>query len=184
MSIFVASTSEHKLNPVRSGLVGMESDEPLVVIGKKAKSGINEQPEGAEETLQGVLNRLADLKAQLADTRYKLLVAFENGLLPVQVGNKKRWFDPGWVVVEDEHGHQAFAHSAGIEFDESAVAEAREKGFDTTTVGSIVAAREQADSGDPQRTLTNGLVARSAMLEQAFKIALGQLLHATKRNSL
>lgn len=176
MKIFVASTSAHKLAAVKEASGEVFPDGELDVQGAKAASEINEQPVGHEETLRGALNRLRNLKRIVGDTRYDLLVSMENGIFPVQIDNRQAWFDLGWVVVEDAYGNQRFAHSTGIEFDATAVEEARRRGFEKTTAGSIIAERTGADATDPHAHLTGGKVPRSDMLKQSLKTALGQLL--------
>ncbi|EKD92789.1 MAG: hypothetical protein ACD_28C00330G0003 [uncultured bacterium] len=175
--VFVASTSKHKLGAVEGVAREVFPEEESKVEGRKASSGINEQPVGHEETIQGALHRLEELKGALDATRsrYDLLVAFESGIFPVTVGKVERWFDLAWVVIEDGNGTQKLAHSTGIEFDAADVEKAKAKGFKTTTAGSMISERTGADSTDPHSYLTHEVVSRSEMLRQALKTALGQL---------
>lgn len=175
MDIFVASTSAHKLAAVREASTEVFPHDELRVKGMKAASEINEQPVGHEETVRGALNRLKNLKQVIGSTRYNMLISMENGIFPVKIGDRQAWFDLGWVVVEDANGNQCFAHSTGIEFEAQFVEQAERKGFQTTTVGSIIAERTGADGTDPHAYLTAGKVGRSDMLQQTLKTALGQL---------
>ena len=175
MDIFVASTSAHKLSAVKEASVEVFPDAQINVQGAKAASEINEQPVGHDEILRGALNRLKNLKVIIGGTRYDLLISMESGIFLVQIDDRQAWFDLGWVVVEDIHGNKRFAHSAGIEFDARDVQEAQQRGFDKTTVGSIIAEHTSADSTDPHAYLTGGKVSRSDMLKQTLKTALGQL---------
>lgn len=177
MNIFVASGSIHKISAVRDGTAEMFPGTALDVRGIKVPSDINEQPVGHEETIQGALNRLENMREVIGETRADLLVAIENGIFSVELFGKPTWFDLGWVVVEDADGNHCLAHSTGIRVYEDDVDEAERRGFATTTVGSIYAARTGADATDPNVHSTNVHVSRAEMLKQAFKTAFGQLLH-------
>jgi len=179
MEIFVASTSKHKLEAVNNVANTLFPESKPKIEGRKTASEINEQPVGHEETVRGALNRLENLKKVIGETRYDILVALENGIFPIKIREREAWFDLACVVVEDAEGNQSFAHSTGVEFDAQTVEEARKKGFETTTVGSLIAERTGADSTDPHSYLTNQIVSRREMLEQALKTAMGQLARTT-----
>lgn len=181
MKIFVASTSVHKLEPVNKGAIEVFSGLGISVDGRKAASEVNEQPEGYEETLLGAFNRLKNLRNIIKGTRYDLLVAFENGIIPMKIQKQLRWFDLGYVVVENEHGNQSIAHSPGVEFNIVDVEEAKRRGFDRTTVGAVMAERLGIDPADPHAYLTSGIVPRSEMLRQSFKSALGNLINQSNK---
>jgi hypothetical protein len=52
---------------------------------------------------------------------------------------------------------------------------AEERGFETTTVGSVITERLGGDPTDPHSVLTNGKVTRTMTLVDALTIALQQL---------
>ena len=56
------------------------------------------------------------------------------------------------------------------------VEEAKERGFYSNTVGSIIAEKTGCKSNDPHKYLTHNLVDRSTLLVQAINIALGEYL--------
>ena len=177
--IIVGSTSEHKLNAVHQAFQ-QTTDLPFEIKGFKARSRINEQPVGIEETVQGALNRLDHAK-ELAKTHpWHIAVGIENGIIPFQVMGVQRWMDYAWVVVENNKGDLAIANSSGVEFPSNYVEMARSLGFDTITVGSIIAQETGCDGTDPHLYLTNRRVSRSEMLIQAVMNALGQL-HVSNR---
>jgi len=130
---------------------------------------------GHNETLLGASNRMKNLKQVMGNTRFDILVSIENGIFPVQIEDRQAWFDLGWIIVEDVNGTRRFSHSTGIEFDAQYVEEARRRGFEKTTVGSIIAEHRGIDSTDPHSPLTTGNVSRAAILKQALKAAFGQL---------
>lgn len=184
LRVFVASTSVHKVNPVRDILQEWHPDRRVEVSGVKAKSSINEQPIGAEETLLGALNRLNHTKEMIGSQPYDRIVAIENGILPVNLGREMRFLDQGWVIVETKSGLSVVSHSTGIEFPSAAFLEAQRRGFGTTTVGSVLAElTEGLDSTDPHKNLTNFRISRAEMLNQAIRAALGQLEYKEKNES-
>ena len=175
MEIFVASKSEHKIAAATEAARIAYPGKTLHVVGHKAKSGINEQPVGHDETLLGALNRLGDLKSIIRDTRFDLLIAMEGGMISVQMDGREQWFDCGWVVAENAEGDRGVAHCAGVRHLDVDVEAARAVGFATTTVGSKMAERIGASATDPHTFLTKGLINRTFILKQALLGALGQL---------
>lgn len=176
MKILLGSTNEHKISAVKQVFKKLFPNENVQIKGIKADSEINEQPLGHEETIGGALNRLKNAKL-LYEGDFDYAIAIENGLFPVSVKGKKRFFDAAWVAVEDAKGRQTISLSSGLEFSEKAINKAltRDGGFKTTTVGLIIAQETNCDATDPQSFMTNGLVSRVDMLKQAIEIALGQL---------
>ncbi|HVW66297.1 MAG TPA: inosine/xanthosine triphosphatase [Candidatus Peribacteraceae bacterium] len=175
MRVFVASTSKHKIAGAKQAC-----DEIFPgnhdIEGRKASSDINEQPVGHEETLQGALNRIKNLKTVIGDTRFDLLIAFEGGMFQVNANGEEKWVDMGWTVAEDATGRQAYSMGTGVEYPTEDVHIARELGFDKYTVGSVMAKRAGIDGTDPQEYLTGNLLRRRDVLAQATTAAVGQLL--------
>jgi hypothetical protein len=61
------------------------------------------------------------------------------------------------------------------------VNEAQSKGFETTTVGSVMASKDSSISDtDPHYSLTSNFISRVELIKDAIKIAIGQLARATK----
>lgn len=182
MDIFVASTSPHKIAAAERACAPIFGSK-CNIEGIKAASDINEQPIGHDQTLEGALNRLKNLKRLIGTTRYDLLIAFEGGIFPVEmIGRGRRWFDTGWTVVEDAYGIEAYSPSSGIEYDSLDVEAAHERDFGKHTVGSVLAEQRGIDDTDPHEQLTCGLVRRADVLTQSLTAAIGQLL--TKSTSV
>jgi len=179
MRLLVASESPYKLAAVEEATrdIFMNS---RTVEGYSVSSGINEQPVGHQETIQGATNRLNALKNQLEDTRYHLLIALENGIFSIETEDGTKWFDLAWVIVENSAGERALAHSAGVEFSKEDVEEASLRGFETTTVGSILAEKSSCLANDPQAYLCNEFIGRQNILAQAVRVAIGQLKRRTE----
>lgn len=173
--VFVGSTNGYKVGAVKLVLKEIFSGKSIDIVGIDAGSGVNEQPVGNDETLKGALHRLEDIERKIGDQKFDLLVAMENGIIPVEIHNQIHYFDLGWVVVKDAHEMKAIASSTGIEFDQKNVLEGRRRGFAATTVGLVIAEETGCDPRDPHSFLTQGLVSRADMLQQAFKAGLGQL---------
>lgn len=174
MEVIVASTNKHKLAAVEEIFRDIYPNQDVQITGVKANSGVREQPVDHSEILEGVLNRLNHAK-QLTEGNGDVYVSMENGILIFEFKGEIRCFDLAWVVIERRFGKRAFAHSTGIEFPLEYVEEAMNRGFATTTIGSVMAEKLGIDSTDPHSTLTDGLVSRSDMLKQTLRAALGQL---------
>lgn len=182
-TIILGSTSKHKIAALQQVFQEVYPDVQCFIKGVKALSGINEQPVGHTETLQGALHRLSHAKQLIQSESYDFVVAIENGIVPVEIEGVTQWFDVGWVIVENFAGIRAFACSNGVEMGTRYVEEARKRGFDTTTVGAVMA--EQCpglEATDPQLFLTSNLVPRSEMLKQTLKTALGELQRKQSHN--
>jgi len=174
IKIIAGSTSEHKLNAITETFREVYPNVQIIVNGVKTASEVNEQPVGFEEIFQGACNRLEETK-RLVQEAYDFAVGIENGVFSVETGKRAIWFDVGLVIIEDKDGRQGYGLSSGIEFPQKYVDKAKEAGFETTTVGEIIAKEMGGDKTDPQSILSQGLVSRREMLKQALKIALGQL---------
>jgi inosine/xanthosine triphosphatase len=175
VKVLVASTSQHKLGAVERVFKETYSDWEIDMEGVKAPSEINEQPVGHKEMIEGALNRIKNAKKTAKGKKFDFVVGIENGIFPIEVDGTEKWFDVAWVVIENKEDKQSLAVSAGVEFPREFIQEARKKGFKTTTVGSIIAEKTGCDGTDPHTFLTSNLASRSKLLEQALKIALGQL---------
>ena len=175
MKIAVGSTSVHKTGAVEAACREI-FDEELQVRGFKAASNINEQPMGMDETLLGAENRLKHLVQLAGEIAYDLYVAMEGGMFQIQTSEGLRYMDCGIVIAQDADLRRAIANCAGIELPIAAVAEASERGFRSTTVGSILAEKIGIDGTDVHEALTDTLLDRKSVLAQALRGALGQLL--------
>lgn len=88
------------------------------------------------------------------------------------------YYDVAVVAVVTPDGRTANAVSAGIPFPVQDVDEARRRGFATTTVGDVIAARLGGSAQNPHQTLTAGRVNRQDTLVVAITAALAQLMAA------
>jgi non-canonical (house-cleaning) NTP pyrophosphatase len=165
MKITLGSMSTHKLNAVRQACRELGFD--FVVSGVKTSSGQNEQPVGFDETFGGALNRATSAKSQDHDS---IAIGIESGIFRFGVT-----LDIAVIVILTPDGRQIVTTSEGIEFPEEYVEIAEERGFETTTVGSVITERLSGDPTDPHSVLTKGKVTRTKTLVDALKTALHQL---------
>lgn len=167
LKICLGSTSIHKKEAVLEAgkILGLNIE--LKEVG--AESGVNAQPYGFEETHAGALNRA---KGTLVESGANMALGIENGI--VQVGDKH--IDVAVVVVLLKDGRSFVGTSAGIEFPETAVEGARQQGFETVTVGSIIAKTLGGSETDPHSFLTGGKVSRRELLTEAVVAVLARAM--------
>jgi len=165
--LMLGSTSVHKLEALKDACsrIGLDID----INSSSAESEVNAQPYGFDETYTGALNRARNAQKQSPDSP---ALGIENGVVPV--GDK--FVDLAVVVVLMPDGKSFMSTSAGIEFPKEAVERARAKGFDTTTVGSVIAETMGGSGTDPHSFLTGGKVSRREILTHAIEAALSQAI--------
>lgn len=81
------------------------------------------------------------------------------------------WMDIAVIVLEAD-GKEFISTSAGVPFPAKFVNEAKQRGFERVTAGSLIAkANEGVDKANPHLFLTGGTTSRSKLLEDAVAIA-------------
>lgn len=171
IKVVLGSTNAYKLDAVRKACerLGMKAS----VSGVKTSSGQNAQPVGFEETFNGALTR-----ARLAMRDVDMIpIGIENGIfrfngeIPISIDLA--------IIVLITSGmsdvRRIVTTSAGIVFPEDCVEIAESRGFESTTVGSVIAEKFGGDPADPHSILTNGKVSRAMILTDALVAALGQI---------
>jgi non-canonical (house-cleaning) NTP pyrophosphatase len=144
----------------------------------KGYSGVWEQPVGFYMDSTGAANRIRCGQELEPDAHY--WVGIENMIGSVALRGSTKWFDMACVIVRHKSGLESISISTGIEFPEAVVREAEKIGFDTTTVGSLIAKHYGCDGKNPHLFLTSFLLGRVEILEQAVTAALGQLIFQMK----
>lgn len=174
MKITVGSLSTLKLAAVVNAckLLGLVAKVQPV----KTCSGQNEQPLDFGETFRGALARVE--QARTADPE-SLAIGIENGLFclhPITHSPEKvRFLDMAIIVAITPDNKQIIGSSTGLEFPPEYVMEAAQKGFNTTTVGDVIAKKLGGLKDDPHSTLTNGKISRKSILEAAMVQILKQI---------
>ena len=148
MKIVVASTAKPKLLAVQTAFSILKGKETQI-LGYKAPSSVNEQPVGREEIELGCNNRLIEaMKAHKGD----IFVSMENGI----ISEKSEWRDLAYIKMYFPKTRQEFSgYTDHVVFPTNCVDEARRRGFDKHTVGSVMAEMcPGIDKQDPQLSLT------------------------------
>lgn len=180
IKILVASTSRHKLAAVAEAAQPLFGGRLVTVEGIEVPSKVNAQPVGLVETTRGAENRL---KAALTErrTHYDYAVALENGLMvtgkiPLDRGTRQeRPYTDNAICIARRlrDSKQYTAMSAGVLFPKREIAIARKRGFNTTTVGAVIAELNPGvDPTDPHTFLTKGATTHRDQLREAASEAL------------
>lgn len=166
------------------------------VGGLECNSGINEQPFGFHETLDGADNRLQDLKKKILlhprqNNTIKVLVSMENGIIEeifesqmdpkyekefirAQVDNKFLYCIDRCLVVCEFHFKnyfmQASIASKGVTTPIFAVVKSTESKF-SKTCGSFIGEKYKVDPKDWHAAITGKT--RKEIMEEAVELCLG-----------
>lgn len=170
IKIVLGSTSQHKIEAVEQACqqLGLIAS----VVGVKAASGQNEQPVGLSETFEGALSRAQGAKAQNPDA---VAIGIEGGIFRTNNEQLPLTIDLAVIVVLTPDNRRIVATTPGVVFPEDCVAIAKERGFATTTAGSVIAEKLGGDPTDPHSTLTKGAVSRAQTLVAGLVVALSQI---------
>ena len=169
IGVVLGSTNSHKLDAVRKACERLSMK--ASVTGVKTSSGQNEQPVGFNETFDGALSRAKSARTQNTDA---IAVGVESGIF-VFGGGKPFFIDVAVVAIITLDNRQIVTTSAGIVFPEDCVKIAESRGFESTTVGSVIAEKFGGDPADPHSILTKGRVSRTMILTDALVLALSQI---------
>ena len=169
MKIILGSRSPHKLDALRQACVtlGLKA----TAVGVETSSGQNEQPVGFDETFAGALTRATSAREQKP---CDISIGIESGIFRIS-GETPLTLDIAVVVILTKDGRQIVTTSEAVQFPEEYVDIAEERGFNNTTVGSIITEKVGGDPTDPHATLTKGTVTRTATLTKALVTALQQV---------
>jgi inosine/xanthosine triphosphatase len=169
MKIILGSTSTHKLAAIAEACENLQIE--ANVKGVKTDSGINEQPVRLDETFKGALTRAEGAHKQSPDST---AIGIESGIFRFGEQNSHT-LDLAIVVLITEDGRKIVTTSSGVEFPQQCVEEAGRRGFDTTSVGSVVTEQFGGDPTDPHSVLTDNKVTRTMTLVDAIVVALRQI---------
>ena len=160
MKIGITSQNKLKVEAVRNAYSFMEPSPEI--SGYSADSGVGEQPIN-EQTLQGARNRIADLRKRVDGL--DRIISIESGIF--HEGDK--WLDKAVIVILDTStGKEYVAYSDAVVFLDKYVEMAREMGFDTTTVGRVMANEGFIENAkDPHQSISG--VSRRVYIEETVK---------------
>ena len=144
--------------------------------GGAATEQLNAEPFGFEEILRGATHRANAVTEKFG--RNIVAVGIENGILgpdPLESNIVKGVNLDIAVIVVLAYGKRIVTNSSSIQLPFSEVMVARVIGFDTTTVGQIIADKFGSDPADPHSHLTRGRISRKDLLVRALVVAFQQI---------
>lgn len=160
MKIGVTSQNKLKVGAVEKAYTSAGIS--VEVIGYQADSGVGEQPVD-DQTLEGARNRISDVNQKVSNL--DRIVSIENGIF--REGDE--WSDKAVVVIYDpQSGQEHIGYSDAVVFPDEYVERARQIGFDTMTVGQVMAeAGYVADQKDPHLSISG--TSRQVYLENTVQ---------------
>lgn len=168
MLVAVGTTNPAKIEAVRAAVQRVWKN--VEVRSVFANSKVSLQPRSDEEAIRGAINRAKNaLKKLNAD--------FGFGLEGTVVETKHGMFLCGWVAAVDKSGRLGLACTSKIELPER-VAEEIRKGRELGPVmDEIVGENNTKKKQGAVGILTNNLVVRSKVFEQAVLLALAKFVN-------
>ena len=176
MKLILGTKSALKVAALQTALaeLGLEA----TILSVSAASGVEEQPVGQEETLCGARHRAQGAREQDPSA---IAIGIENGIQLIS----HQWRDWAVIVFLLPSGAELVVHSDDVAMPTDLVEEARLRGFATTTVGSLIAAKYGCPSDDPHSFLTEGTRPRQRLLADALKEGLKHFsLERKKENAM
>ncbi len=168
MLIAVGTTNPVKIEAVRSAIQKLWHN--AKVQGIYAESGVSHQPKGDEEAIRGAINRA---KSALE----KLDADFGFGLEGTVVETKHGMFLCGWVAVVDKNGKLGLACTSKIELPEKVAKEIRKGRELGPVMDELIGENDTKKKQGAVGILTNNLVVRSKVFEQAVLLALAKFIN-------
>lgn len=165
--VFVSSDNSIKVQSVSFSL--RESGYNYDVLGIKTSSKVSEQPMSIDETYNGAMNRLADLREKVKDKKYQYLVSIESGL--AKLHKDHNYFNVTVSIVEDSEGNSKTSIVSDIEFPKEMTDLVPSKYPD---LGVLVQKEYNSKYKDPFQYYTDGKVKRIDLLKYAVKNTLSQ----------
>lgn len=156
IKVGLASTNEIKLNAVKNIF-----NKNFECHALSVSSGVPEQPEGFEEIQNGANFRLNEMLLKYPG--YEVAIAIENGIINIS----GKYFDIACVVIQYSDNITT-TWSSMIPIDNKIIIKLSEN----RTIGNII---HPTFPSDPHLIVTNGVLGRQAILEQALRIAGGKI---------
>ncbi len=165
--VYISSDNSIKVQSVSFSL--NESGYNYDVSGFKTLSKVSEQPMTINETYDGAVNRLADLKKKIKGKKYEYLVSIESGL--AKLHKNHNYFNVTVCIVEDNKGNSKTSIVSDIEFPKEMTDLVPSKYPD---LGILVQKEYGSKYKDPFQYYTDGKVKRIDLLKYAIKNTLSQ----------
>lgn len=165
--VFISSDNSIKVQSVSFSL--KESGYNYDVSGFKTSSKVSEQPMSIDETYDGAMNRLSDLKQKIVGRKFQYLVSIESGL--AKLHKDHNYFNVTVCIVEDSNGNSKASIVSDIEFPKEMTDLVPSKYPD---LGVLVQKEYNSKYKDPFQYYTDGKVKRIDLLKYAVKNTLSQ----------
>ncbi len=166
MKIAIASKNPVKVEAFQRAFQLTFPEEGLETCSLAASSGVNDQPFGESETLEGALNRLSEVKKLAPGQDY--YCSIEGGL----IRDKEELYVFAWLVVENKKGLQSRSQAARFKLPEN-LASLVKAGKELGEADDIVYGRTNSKQGDGTvGVLTNQLITRTDYYEHPAILAL------------
>jgi inosine/xanthosine triphosphatase len=181
MKVCLASSSALKVSACVKAFSHCFCDVIVEVDGVDGiESGISSQPWGNDETLLGAQNRLDALLKKKIEADY--FCSVENGISLIG----SQYVDFAFVIVRHVSGAQAIVPSVAIPIPNHLITELEKVRQQGQTIGDVAVKwffeneGIKVDSKDPHSTLCSGFITREDCLFQAFCVAIGIVIRATR----
>jgi inosine/xanthosine triphosphatase len=166
MKVFVASTNPVKVAAVEQGFRMTFPEGEFSFEGVKADSGVKDQPDTDEETVQGARNRIAHVRSIHPDGEY--YAALEGGIERMN----GKMFAFAWIVVEDRSGKIGEARTGTFELPQ-AIAQRIDQGIELGIANDQVFGTENSKhKNGALGILTNDLITRTSEYANTVILAL------------
>ncbi|USE38162.1 DUF84 family protein [Endozoicomonas sp. SCSIO W0465] len=164
--VVVGSKSKTKVCAVETAFANYKVN----LLAINARSGISSQPVD-NETFAGASNRIEDARKKHLSTDHNadfLVVAIENGIFNQEINGQAVWLDKAVVIVETSDGKRYVKETSPVLLPAECVAIARQRGFDSTTVGQVMAEIDSTVQHDDPHSSLPPFKSRQEYLEETL----------------
>ncbi len=163
-------SSENIIKTSATSLALREFGHRCNVVGVKTDSGISEQPYSIEETYQGAINRLEDLKKKIKNKKAKFLVSIESGNAILH--EKHNTFGLSVCVIENEKQERSITIDTDLEIPKALTDLVPSEYPD---LGVLVQKKFGIKTKDPYQHFTNGKLNRDKLILNSVVNTLASL---------
>jgi inosine/xanthosine triphosphatase len=166
----VGTTNEAKIRAVERALslLQQKTKDPrfqqITVKGVHCSSQVSAQPLDTQETLQGAINRAK--QAQIL-VNAEFGIGIESGLECIQ----DRWFECGWICVQDRQGNVGFGSSNRYEIREALMERIRQGKELSTAIEELTGLEHVKTTLGMSGVITHGIVNRDDSYRDALLFA-------------
>lgn len=164
--MYVSSKSPVKLTALSRAM--RRAGNPVLPIGHKTTSGVNEQPLSVDETLRGAMNRQAELRSLVGAQEGEYLATIESGNDTIHAELGFRGLSI--VMIEQVGGKSEMGLDVDIEFPQEF---AKLVPSEYPDFGVLMQQKFGTELKDPYPYITKGKLTRTELLEEAaYRVAV------------